>query len=57
MAPAREAPATSEERKTVTVFFADRVGFTAEPERLDPEDVRTLLDAFHERVDRAARLL
>jgi ribosomal protein L40E len=46
---AQLAPAT-EERKTVSVLFADRVGFTAQAERLDPEDVRALLDSFHERV-------
>jgi class 3 adenylate cyclase len=29
-----------EERKVVTVLFADLVGFTSRSERLDPEDVR-----------------
>src|SRR3954451_22421382 len=32
-----------EERKWVTVVFADLVGFTARAERLDPEDVRGFL--------------
>ena len=32
-----------EERKVVTVLFADLVGFTSQTERLDPEDVRALL--------------
>ena len=36
-----------EERKTVTVLFADLVGFTARAERLDPEDVRALLSPYH----------
>src|SRR2546423_1563728 len=37
----------SEERKTVTVVFVDLVGFTAQAERLDPEDVRGLLGPYH----------
>jgi class 3 adenylate cyclase/tetratricopeptide (TPR) repeat protein len=37
-----------EERKVVTVLFADLVGFTARAERLDPEDVRALLTAYHD---------
>ena len=36
-----------EERKVVTVLFADLVGFTARAERLDPEDVRALLSPYH----------
>jgi len=39
-----------EERKTVTVVFVDLVGFTAQAERLDPEDVRGLLSPYHARV-------
>src|SRR5438105_5012591 len=39
-----------EERKFVTVVFVDRVGFTAQAERLDPEDVRGLLSSYYERV-------
>ena len=39
-----------EERKIVTVLFADLVGFTARAERLDPEDVRAILDRYHSRV-------
>src|SRR6266540_2487090 len=38
-----------EERKVVTVLFADLVGFTARAEQLDPEDVRALLRPYHER--------
>jgi class 3 adenylate cyclase/tetratricopeptide (TPR) repeat protein len=37
-----------EERKVVTVLFADLVGFTARAEPLDPEDVRALLAPYHE---------
>ncbi|MDQ2982652.1 MAG: AAA family ATPase [Actinomycetota bacterium] len=41
------APPTREERKVVTVLFADLVGFTARAERLDPEDVRGLLAPYY----------
>jgi class 3 adenylate cyclase len=34
---------TYEERKVVTVLFADLVGFTSRAEQMDPEDVRALL--------------
>jgi hypothetical protein len=37
-----KAPA-SEERKVVTVLFADLVGFTSRRERMDVEDVRGTL--------------
>jgi class 3 adenylate cyclase len=30
------------ERKLVSVLFADPVGFTAQAERLDPEDVQAI---------------
>ena len=36
-----------EERKVVTVLFADLVGFTARAEHLDPEDVRAMLARYH----------
>ena len=38
--------ARREERKIVTVLFADLVGFTSRAERLDPEDVRSLLAPY-----------
>src|SRR5215211_1954720 len=44
------APTTTEVRKTVSVLFADLVGFTARAERLDPEEVRELLASYHTRV-------
>ena len=44
--------ARREERKVVTVVFADLVGSTARAERLDPEDVRALLSSYHARVRR-----
>src|SRR5207302_7536611 len=34
------------------VLFADLVGFTSKAERMDPEDVRAVLDAYHDRVRR-----
>ena len=45
------APAeVREERKIVTVLFADLVGFTARADRLDPEDVRAILRPYHARL-------
>ena len=50
-APLVAAPASQrEERKVVTVVFADLVGSTARAERLDPEDVRAILAPYHERL-------
>ena len=39
-----------EERKRVTVLFADLVGFTSKAERLDPEEVRALQAPYWARV-------
>ena len=39
-----------EERKVVTVLFADLVGFTSRSERLDPEDVRATLTPYFSRL-------
>src|SRR5205809_4650816 len=36
-----------EERKVVTVLFADLVGFTSRSERMDVEDVRGTLAPYH----------
>src|SRR5216684_4075748 len=44
------AAAQREERKIVTMLFADLVGFTSRAERLDPEDVRAVLQPYHERL-------
>src|SRR6266576_4834488 len=45
------APATArEERKVITVLFADLVGFTWRAEKLDPEDVRALLSPYYARL-------
>ena len=39
-----------EERKVVTIFFADLVGFTGRAEQLDPEDVRAMLSPYYVRL-------
>lgn len=39
-----------EERKIVSVLFADLVGFTARSEMLDPEDVRAIQSPYFQRV-------
>lgn len=41
-----EPQVLGEQRKLVTVLFADLVGFTALAERLDPEDVREVLNSY-----------
>jgi DNA-binding SARP family transcriptional activator len=44
--PAAAAVPTREERKVVSVLFADLVDFTARAETLDPEDVRAIQDRY-----------
>src|ERR1043165_1802352 len=44
------APTVREERKIVTILFADLVGFTSRAERLDPEAVRAFLAPYHARL-------
>ena len=39
-----------EERRVLTVLFADLVGFTERADRLDPEEVGTFLHGYHERL-------
>jgi class 3 adenylate cyclase/tetratricopeptide (TPR) repeat protein len=39
-----------QERKVVTVLFADLVGFTSRAETMDPEDVAALLSGYHSHV-------
>src|SRR5215212_11699949 len=41
-------PAGQEVRKTITVLFADLVGFTSLSERLDQESLRRVMDRFYE---------
>src|SRR5947209_12530915 len=38
---------SGEERRVVSVLFADMVGFTSRAERLDPEDVRAILRPYY----------
>ncbi len=46
--PLTEAPLQArEERKVLTVLFADLVGFTSQAEQLDPEEVRAILQPYH----------
>lgn len=47
---ALEPSARREERKVVSVVFADLVGSTARAEQLDPEDVRAILAPYHARL-------
>ena len=47
---ARAEPAAVEERRIVTVLFADLVGFTSRAEKLDPEDVRAILSPYYVRL-------
>ncbi|MDO8364548.1 MAG: adenylate/guanylate cyclase domain-containing protein [Actinomycetota bacterium] len=44
------ALAQPEERRIVTILFADLVGFTTLAERMDPEQVKRLIDACFERL-------
>ncbi len=39
-----------EERKVVSILFADLVGFTSQAEKLDPEDVRATLSPYYARL-------
>src|SRR5438445_2245653 len=47
---ASPGPVVTEERKVVTVLFCDLVGFTAQSEQADPEDVRAMLSPYHHRL-------
>ena len=44
----RIRPGSREERKAVTVLFADLAGFTSRAETLDPEDVRAFLHPYYD---------
>ena len=48
--PLTDAPGGRQERKVLTVLFADLVGFTSRSESMDPEDVRALLGPYWERL-------
>ncbi len=47
-----DLPAPAEERRLVTVMFADIAGFTTRFERADPEDIGAVLRPFHARLRR-----
>ncbi|MDQ2952319.1 MAG: AAA family ATPase [Chloroflexota bacterium] len=47
---AARAPQSEEERKIVSVLFADLVGFTTRSEKMDPEDVRAMLSPYYLRL-------
>jgi class 3 adenylate cyclase/tetratricopeptide (TPR) repeat protein len=49
LAEASPAPAAAE-RRIITVLFADLVGFTSRAERLDPEDVQSILTPYYARL-------
>jgi class 3 adenylate cyclase len=46
-APAPAQPSDSAERRQVTVMFTDLVGSTALSARMDPEDLRAIIGAYH----------
>ena len=48
--PLAAPPPQRDERKVVTVVFADLVGFTSHPDGMDPEDVQALLAPYHARL-------
>jgi adenylate cyclase len=48
-------PAIEEERRLVTVLFADVVGFTSFSEHRDPEEVRRVISVYFERLAREIR--
>src|SRR6516165_2439896 len=53
--PVTRRAADSAERRQVTVMFSDLVGWTALSARMDPEDLRELISAYHTCVAEAVR--
>ena len=53
--PATTRAADTAERRQVTVMFSDLVGSTALSARMDPEDLRELISAYHKCVAEAVR--
>jgi class 3 adenylate cyclase len=45
--PATRTPSSGAERRQITVMFCDLVGSTALSARLDPEDLRAVIAAYH----------
>jgi class 3 adenylate cyclase/predicted ATPase len=54
-AAAAEPPAVDAERRQVTVMFVDLVGSTALSARMDPEDLREIVSAYHKCVAETVR--
>src|SRR5262245_48191768 len=54
-APASPLPLDTAERRQVTVMFSDLVGSTALSARLDPEDLREVIAAYHKCVAEIVR--
>jgi class 3 adenylate cyclase len=54
-APVETTSATQPERRQLTVLFCDLVGSTALAERLDPEDLRDLMQAYQRACGEAYR--
>src|SRR5829696_8647286 len=46
----QDAAPSREVRKTLTILFADMVGFTSLGERLDQESLRRVMDSFYARM-------
>src|SRR5246500_2665874 len=55
MAAAPIAPHDAAERRQVTVMFSDLVGSTALSARMDPEDLRVVIAAYHKCVAKSVR--
>ena len=53
--PATPRAVDSAERRQVTVMFSDLVGWTALSARMDPEDLREIISAYHKCVAEAVR--
>src|SRR5262249_3804700 len=53
--PSRETPGSAAERRQLTVMFCDLVGSTALSARLDPEELREVIGAYHRCVAEAGR--
>src|SRR5215469_9465813 len=53
--PATSRAAYTAERRQVTVMFSDLVGSTALSARMDPEDLREVISAYHKCVAEAVR--
>src|SRR6478672_2889454 len=57
VAPAASLPLDTAERRQVTVMFSDLVGSTALSARMDPEDLREVISAYHKCVAEIVRRL